>query len=598
MISFGYEAQVSGRAKFAKTGSYRFGGGPTWNTTVLVPSALSADAKIVYGEAFRRRSPFDQIWTGAESAQGNKPCRHTQLSGTVRVAARDATLHLDGPTTITDILVEKDGDTVGVLTFNDNQWDFYWDDTMDVVPRDRINFHTRDLHEHYMILEVSGIDLTRPTNDRDVVGVGYNWYSKYLWVDAGDYVSSDQYPNLSWGRVLGVRDDGAIMTETGSMEFQYTGKAIVTVSRTAYAVKSDGQVVSRGYNWSHRDWDAPAGRTYTARVSNQMARRILAAKSAAPLGFEVSLPDPLWIPKNQLRSADCDGSVDVTGDHNWYDSKVNAIMNALYHTAMVARKKTTPYDIRELHDQIMDKVPYFAGNSLAYVKDIRDILGTAKSLAEFATNPSINTAASAWLSTRYGTRLTIKDTEELLEGIRDKYHDLESASEFGFEKFRARHTESESYMIRDIPFETKVVYNSSVTLRREDLARIQSITRDLLEWDAIPTAQNVWDLIPYSFVADWFVDVEGVCSSIDRRMAEAYYHILCVVDSVKRTTHITALPWMRETDDFDYVIDVTATDYNRTVATHLSFTPLRLEQGHLASKNVMDGVALIVNNVK
>jgi len=33
-----------------------------------------------------------------------------------------------------------------------------------------------------------------------------------------------------------------------------------------------------------------------------------------------------------------------------------------------------------------------------------------------------------------------------------------------------------------------------------------------------PTLENIWDLIPYSFVVDWFIDIGGLLERVDTRL--------------------------------------------------------------------------------
>jgi hypothetical protein len=58
--------------------------------------------------------------------------------------------------------------------------------------------------------------------------------------------------------------------------------------------------------------------------------------------------------------------------------------------------------------------------------------------------------------------------------------------------------------------------------------------RTLLEWDAWPTLENAWDLIPFSFVVDWFGNVSEILDSVDAN----FYASTLAVREVLSTTRL------------------------------------------------------------
>jgi hypothetical protein len=49
--------------------------------------------------------------------------------------------------------------------------------------------------------------------------------------------------------------------------------------------------------------------------------------------------------------------------------------------------------------------------------------------------------------------------------------------------------------------------------------------KKLMEWDVWPTLENTWDLLPFSFVVDWFLHVSTLLSNIDRLVYEQYLRV-------------------------------------------------------------------------
>lgn len=67
---------------------------------------------------------------------------------------------------------------------------------------------------------------------------------------------------------------------------------------------------------------------------------------------------------------------------------------------------------------------------------------------------------------------------------------------------------------------------------------LDNAIRQLYNWDLALSLDNVWDLIPYSFVVDWFVPLGDYLSQID---ASVYYSTLPIIDviySIKDTVYL------------------------------------------------------------
>lgn len=178
-------------------------------------------------------------------------------------------------------------------------------------------------------------------------------------------------------------------------------------------------------------------------------------------------------------------------------------------------------------------------NSLAYAADflkLKQSVRTILSLLRGKFRPK--DLASAWLEFKYGLRLTFADSKELGKAIgiavtRHKNNKFYSVC-------RAMDT-SESILSKSPlrGFTVSDTYNYKVYYRPVDDAFL-SLIRKMMDWDVAPTLQNIWDLIPLSFVVDWFTDFERTLNRID---ANTYVNTLRVLGTIKtRKSTISSIP--------------------------------------------------------
>nr|QQM16294.1 putative maturation protein [Ensystermes virus] len=176
-----------------------------------------------------------------------------------------------------------------------------------------------------------------------------------------------------------------------------------------------------------------------------------------------------------------------------------------------------------LVSDVYDAFVPFSGNGLAYIKDLKELPDMVKKLGNIlAAIPGISTgaklastSAKAYLAWHYGIRLMIQDTKEILRALRrsglSAYHTQ-----------RAEVTLDEGW------------YRISVACNDYDY-QLNSLIDQLRRFDLLPTLENLWDLVPFSFVIDWFTGISSSLKAID---SLGYYSKLpilwsCVSQSVE-----------------------------------------------------------------
>jgi hypothetical protein len=140
---------------------------------------------------------------------------------------------------------------------------------------------------------------------------------------------------------------------------------------------------------------------------------------------------------------------------------------------------------------------------------------------------SFGKASKLWLEARYGWRTLIYDLEDLNDAIRNFDDKRKRWSERAGTSYQTVTTSSTN--ISGAYF--NIIRNNTlywdVSVRGSVVADIQ-----LQRFRANPI-QTAWELIPYSFVLDWFIGVGDALSAIhflasqERYQASGGYHVAC-----------------------------------------------------------------------
>jgi hypothetical protein len=233
----------------------------------------------------------------------------------------------------------------------------------------------------------------------------------------------------------------------------------------------------------------------------------------------------------------------------------------LVPTLLPAVEGLVPWENAELSSHAADLVSKYndySSNLLAYVGDLGKTGDTVKSMLKLVGNVKNPKAwAEAWLSYRYGDRLFISDTKELLESISKRISTR-------MDRTIARARIEKAYSAG--PFHVTRQRTSTVIAYNDSMNGVMTAINNLMRWDAWPTLQNTWDLIPLSFVVDWFLPVQDVLDHLDSAVQAPYIKVdsAYIGDKIVAKVHLASSAWWG---------DVTLTEYRRE--KHNSLTDLR-----------------------
>lgn len=185
----------------------------------------------------------------------------------------------------------------------------------------------------------------------------------------------------------------------------------------------------------------------------------------------------------------------------------------------------------ELAADAYDSVPFFKSNGIAYAKDIsclqKDAFSTLSLLTSLSKKGQLaKKAANLFLSFYYGWRLAAKDTEELVSAYR-KRASLTSN--------RSKCTSQRTWVTRNAK------YVATLQCYYKRYAKASGLDQFILDNDLTLTPENLWDLVPFSFVVDWFTGIGDILEDASNYYNLTQKHeVVCTGRSIKATKTVSA----------------------------------------------------------
>lgn len=188
-------------------------------------------------------------------------------------------------------------------------------------------------------------------------------------------------------------------------------------------------------------------------------------------------------------------------------------------------------------------------------------------------------------------KLTVADTGELLEGIHRK---IQQASWLrSWNKVQGGVSSQPDFPYDDAEFPLHRTVNANVYYGECD----DRLSRALLEidnWDVLPTFSNVWDLIPYSFVVDWFVNVGTILEDMDTMWKALELPVLCYFST---TTDSVDVPHRYISEICPYGQTVRFSHYERRKRDQLDLFMHKLEFSAMPTEVIPQASSLIVQRL-
>lgn len=163
-------------------------------------------------------------------------------------------------------------------------------------------------------------------------------------------------------------------------------------------------------------------------------------------------------------------------------------------------------------------------------KKLRRVKTAAKMLRLIKTG--LKKTSNTELSTSYGLMPNERDLEAVAVG-------LHALARYASEPARkhARHTSEEAGFLGTPIKSTNVLTVESEQLSSDFLGTSMQLIRAWGQWGMYPTASDLWDVVPFSFAIDWFVNFGSVLDGVDANVgarSTKYYPIKYCIYGSKR----------------------------------------------------------------
>lgn len=213
------------------------------------------------------------------------------------------------------------------------------------------------------------------------------------------------------------------------------------------------------------------------------------------------------------------------------------IVNALFLTAdRLNEVDTNVFNHKQVHfgdlaKTAVDNVRDNSVNMIAFLKDLRrptELIPKLRNLSKLKTH------ANNLLTVEYGILPTIGDISLIMDAFKKA---APYVDRHGFATYGASNVSRLSAGDYQSTLEQRI----KVAIENED-NQFLSLMERIDNWGFAPSLENIWDLIPYSFVLDWFIDVGGFLERLDTRTRMSMYNIQFATMSTKRTTSVVIKP--------------------------------------------------------
>lgn len=227
-----------------------------------------------------------------------------------------------------------------------------------------------------------------------------------------------------------------------------------------------------------------------------------------------------------------------------------------------------------------------------YLADFFRFKSTVLSFADGLKDLSRKGLTTAYLSYHYGLRLTYEDTKEILRAFRRTFEHPEEGVTLARGSLRRERTLDSAYG----PLKVYSSYNMMIYCGIIP-HWFTELTNYFLTIDLFPTLELVWDIIPFSFVVDWFLKVGDELEALDSRTLLSTYDIFSCVYS-RRSEFVIDITKLFPDLAKRFSGELTIVDYHRTVSnTCPPYQPLSGLVPTRPFTHWVEGAALIIQRL-
>jgi len=255
---------------------------------------------------------------------------------------------------------------------------------------------------------------------------------------------------------------------------------------------------------------------------------------------------------------------------------------------IVSRLDQGSFNLEEVHfgdlaSKAAKGVNRNSANMIAFLKDLRrpqDLIPKLRNLR------SLKERSGNYLAVQYGVLPTVSDIQEIVGAFKkiEPYIDKN-----GFSTYNAVHSDERVSEDLSETLEQRI----KVAIADEDVEFIR-LMNNIHSSGFAPTLENMWDLVPYSFVLDWFIDIGGFLERIDSNLSLLRLDIRYATLSVKRNITMEVTP----SPSFPVSGTISVVTYRRWTTSRCPLPPLSLSSEITVSDHWLEAGALILQRAK
>jgi len=253
-----------------------------------------------------------------------------------------------------------------------------------------------------------------------------------------------------------------------------------------------------------------------------------------------------------------------------------------------------PYKMSDNYDSLMTAYGDIAVDALSQVDAnnvnmwafLRDLRHPTELIPKLKQLNKLKGWANNYLTVQYGILPTISDLKDIVAAFSrmKPYVDRN-----GFSTYSARAYKEKDFLEAKLSVEQHV----KVAIDNCD-SELATLVNRLSDLGFDPTFENLWDLVPYSFVIDWFIDVGGFLERIDTQMRLVRLNVKYSTLSSKLTAELNQLPSSLSM----YTGTVKWVHYHRWPIDHCPEPPFSISTTFQNFNHWLESSALILQRAK
>lgn len=198
----------------------------------------------------------------------------------------------------------------------------------------------------------------------------------------------------------------------------------------------------------------------------------------------------------------------------------------LPYEARAAESQLTPSVIEQMHAANINQFEFIQNPNLA-----KDVIDLGRAALTLDADNALKEIASLYLGYKFGASSTARDYADLASSIAKATERVYQARKYRDRKVHSRSSSSISWK----GFTWRCNHFLTAYLDNFDQG-IMGLMNGLDSWGFYPDRAAVWELVPFSFVVDWFVNVQENLERRDAQFWREYYNVHAAILATKMET--------------------------------------------------------------